>query len=380
MEHPRRRILVFADWFLPGYRAGGPIRSLANLVNALDDDFLIITRSTDHHSTEQYPGIRPGEWIAFSPNVKVMYVQDEMMTRSFVKEILRNTTFDCIYLNSLFSPRFTLIPLWVWKSSVRKGKVILAPRGMLKSGALSIKSKKKNWFIRFSKWTNLFKGVIWHATNSQEAQEIQDNFGGKCEVRIAPNLPAGQGAGQHIRAKTPGDLRLISIARISPEKGILEAIKFITESAVKGSWQVTFYGAHQNPEYLRNCQEMANLVPNAQIDFPGEINPTDITAAFDRHHFFLSATWGENFGHAIAEALLHGLPVIISDKTPWRNLQESAAGWDLPLEPKAFDSVFEKCMQMDQHEYEHICHSTAAFGAAVLADPTNLEACKKLFS
>ena len=41
----KKKILVFIDWYLPGYRAGGPIQSIANLVNHLDDelDISIVT-------------------------------------------------------------------------------------------------------------------------------------------------------------------------------------------------------------------------------------------------------------------------------------------------------------------------------------------------
>ncbi len=60
---------------------------------------------------------------------------------------------------------------------------------------------------------------------------------------------------------------------------------------------------------------------------------------YDR--FFL-APFSENFGHAINEALSAGVPVVISDKTPWRNLQEKGMGWDLPLDNRrAFIEVIE---------------------------------------
>ena len=43
------RILIFIDWFLPAYKAGGPIRSIANLVDNLhaDFDFYIVTGDRD---------------------------------------------------------------------------------------------------------------------------------------------------------------------------------------------------------------------------------------------------------------------------------------------------------------------------------------------
>ncbi len=46
---------------------------------------------------------------------------------------------------------------------------------------------------------------------------------------------------------------------------------------------------------------------------------------------FLLPTAGENFGHAIFEALSSGVPALISDQTPWRGLAEAKAGFDLAL-------------------------------------------------
>lgn len=33
------KILTLADYYLPGYKAGGPIRTLANMVDMLGDEF-----------------------------------------------------------------------------------------------------------------------------------------------------------------------------------------------------------------------------------------------------------------------------------------------------------------------------------------------------
>ena len=45
----KNRILIFIDWFLPAYKAGGPIRSIANLVDHLSESFkfYIITGDRD---------------------------------------------------------------------------------------------------------------------------------------------------------------------------------------------------------------------------------------------------------------------------------------------------------------------------------------------
>ena len=46
---------------------------------------------------------------------------------------------------------------------------------------------------------------------------------------------------------------------------------------------------------------------------------------------FVLPTKTENFGHAIYESMACGLPVLISDKTPWHNLEKNKAGFDLSL-------------------------------------------------
>lgn len=46
---------------------------------------------------------------------------------------------------------------------------------------------------------------------------------------------------------------------------------------------------------------------------------------------FVLPTEGENFGHAIFEAMSVGTPVMISDQTIWRTLQEQNSDWDLDI-------------------------------------------------
>ena len=51
-----------------------------------------------------------------------------------------------------------------------------------------------------------------------------------------------------------------------------------------------------------------------------------------KNDLFFFPAHGENYGHVIAEAMAAGCPVLISDQTAWRNLEEKGAGWDLPLD------------------------------------------------
>lgn len=376
----KQKILVFSDWFLPGFKAGGPIRSLANLVHSLDIDFWIITRITDHHSDEPYKGIVPNTWTQHRPNVQVKYVYEQDITQEFLKKLYEEKDFGHIYFNSLFSPNFTLLPLRVARRLGFAKRCILAPRGMLKPGALSIKPRKKKVFLLVSRYLGWFDSILWHATNEQEANEIRLHYGKAARVCIAPNLASVIPHDGTVARKSSGELTLVCIARISEEKGIREALHFLLDSQLGNGLSCIFYGTQQNSAYLEECKALAAQITGANITFPGEIEPEQLHKALQHSHFFYMTTWGENFGHAIAEALQHGKPVIISNRTPWRNLEAHHAGWDLELAATSFTPVLRACYSMDQEEYTLWSKSARAFGAAQANNPEHLKSYHSLFA
>ena len=67
------------------------------------------------------------------------------------------------------------------------------------------------------------------------------------------------------------------------------------------------------------------------------------------YDLFLLPTRGENFCHAVFDALEAGLPVLISDQTPWQDL--AGAGYALPLaEPAAFATAIEQFARLGRAE------------------------------
>ena len=75
----------------------------------------------------------------------------------------------------------------------------------------------------------------------------------------------------------------------------------------------------------------------------------EIYPSFD---FYIQPSKSENFGHSIFEAFNYGVPVIISDQTPWLDLESRKAGWDVDLEdPGALSSAIEKALGLSDEEY-----------------------------
>lgn len=374
-----KKILIFSDWFLPGFKAGGPIRSIANLIDQVPANYDIVTRCTDHHSSEPYPGIATNCWVQKSERVRVWYTTEEQLNEKCLRRIFAAEEYHKIYFNSLFSYFFTLRPLRICKSMGLSARVILAPRGMLKKSALAEKAVKKKLFLYLTKWIGLFKGIVWHATNDLEMQEIKREYGTKAQVMVASNLPAKSTVMNGGKEKNANELKLVSIARISPEKGIEEALLFLQALPVSSHTEVLFYGVQQNPEFLQKCMALAENLSHIHILFLGEIDPEYIPQVLEKAHFLYAPTRGENFGHAIAEAFLSGTPVIISDQTPWRDLAAMHAGWDLPLTASAFGSILERCSAMDQSSYAIWQEGARRYGERIKNDLEGVQANTLLF-
>lgn len=84
--------------------------------------------------------------------------------------------------------------------------------------------------------------------------------------------------------------------------------------------------------------------------------------------FFLP-TLGENFGHVILEALTARCPVLISDRTPWRNLKAAGIGWEIPIESTdLFRSAIESCAKMDAEALEQMRDRAGAYARDYLME------------
>ncbi len=357
--------MVFIDWYLPGFMAGGPIRSLANLVNRLPYNFYIVTSAYDHYATSPYD-LPTGEWITRSENEHVMYLLPGELTKAKFDSILSYRTFDRYYINSLFSVSFALNPMrWLKKAGLAE-KVVLAPRGMLKPGALSIKPLKKKIFLTLAKAAGLFANITWHATGMDEEREIKQHFK-NAHIKTAQNLSRPAKPRINPAEKAVNQLKLITVARVSPEKNLLGAAEYLKNIAGDVQWDV--YGTIQDQAYLEQCKATLDT-STVKVQFKGEVNPSALPALFEEYHFFYLMTLGENFGHAIAESLISGLPVIISDRTPWRNLEAEKAGWDLPLTLSDVQQVLTLAAEMDQKTYAVWCQGALNLGSTIANDST----------
>lgn len=375
------KFLIFIRHYLPGFRSGGPVRSVANVVKALSSEceFYVICLNRDNGVVDPYPNLVQREWVEFGA-AKVYYASNNELTYSFYKKIISDIRPDLIYLNSLFDRTFSIKPL-LSAGRGRRVPIILAPRGELSPGALGLKEFRKRMFLAVVKAINLYQYVIWHASSVDEQDRILSVFNpDRSQVFLASNLPDVPKEVLMKTIKKPGALRIVLPARISPMKNTLAAIRMVAK--LKGEIELDLWGPLENTEYWPVCQQQIQLCPpNVKVHYRGEVEHEKLHALLQGYDLMLLPTLGENFGHSIIEALSAGLPVIISNRTPWKNLMAEGVGADLPLEDELeFVRQLEYFQSMDERDMENVrnaCHHYARVWHAKYANP---EEYRKMFN
>ncbi len=344
-------------------------------------NFYIITGNKDLFSTEPHKGIKSNEWNVLANGEQVFYFSDEYFSRKNLAALLKDTAYDCVYLNSFFSKRFTIYPLLLKKLNKIDKSIVIAPRGMLSSGALHLKSQKKNTFIALAKLFSLYKNLTWHATSAQEEGEIKNVFGTNQIIYKISNLTLPPVESRTDYNKQVNELRVCCVARISKVKNILFALE-VLQSIHTGTIVFDLYGPPEEADYYKRCTELAATLPkNITVSFKGDLQGNEVEQALKKYHLFFLPTLNENFGHAIVEAMLNGCIPLISNTTPWRNLQSQNIGWDISLnEKEKYTMAINEALQMNQTTFENKSKAVQQYALTHCMDVANIEAYKKLFN
>lgn len=322
-------VLVLTAYFPPAARAGGPLRSLDELAHAgLDGRVHVIAGARDRGAAAPMPGIRVGTWTRYA-TAQVLYLDHAGSSAWRFYRELRRLRPTHVYLNSLFAVWTAVVPLLAWRAGLLGAcRVVVAPRGQLDPGALGLHAGRKRLVLAVLRASGVLRRVRWHATSGLEVQHVRRAVGGRSArvvlARPAP-LPVVTAAPQPVeRPHRP--LRLVFLGRLSPKKGLLALLQVLR--AVQEPVLLEVYGPTDDVDYAQACVAAAGeLPPHVQVQFRGAVAAEAVPAALGAADVFVLPTLGENFGHAVYEALSCGCPVLITDTTPWSDAVARGAGW-----------------------------------------------------
>lgn len=341
------KLCILSHCFYPSKNRGGPTVSITNMVKALASKFEIsvVTYGKDKGCDSFYNEVVLGKNHLFGADV---YYLTQNTIKAFETQI-KAIQPDIIYVSSLFSYQYS-IPAILYAKRNKNVRLIMAPRGELMPEALKRRRFVKKLFLFCTRLLTPGR-VDFHATSDDEMGAIKRIFKKNAIWKIR-NLPSSLSANKLKDGKKPGKASIVMVGRVHPIKNIHYALEIL--QSVKGEIAVDVYGPLENEEYLAKCKSLASkLDSNITVNFKGTVNHEDIGKILEKYDIFLSPTKSENFGHSIVEALISGTPVVISNNTPWHELEKHCAGFDISLDsPDLFINAINFFVDMDAADYE----------------------------
>lgn len=341
------KILMIMPGFFPGQKYGGPPVSIDNFCSLMKGyEKYIVTRNHDLGDDKPYTNISRGWNIR--PNVKIKYLNDKEFKRPVFENVIKEIKPDVIYLQSLFSISSTLPSLMLAKKY--NIPVILAPRGELCKGAFN-KKYKKLFYIWLLRLLGLLNNVTIQSTSEEETVEsVKYLHIDKDRIQLLTNIPSIPSNNAIHEYKYRGKLKIVFLSRIVSKKNLHSAIAYLRR--VNGNVEFNIYGPKENPQYWMKCQNLIDGLPsNIKVNYCGLVSHREVHDIFAQHDAFLFPTFSENYGHVIAEALQNGCIPIISDQTPWTDINQANAGWAINLDDAdQFIVAINALLQADEDE------------------------------
>jgi glycosyltransferase involved in cell wall biosynthesis len=353
----RVKVCITLENFSSDSKGGGQSRSIYNMITAMKNiDFYILTWQFNGGKKDSGELYLPTGWIKFLENVFIFDFSFTKLNYSKLKELLLDLNPDVLYVNGIYSWKFSLLPVLV--SRTINLKTIVAPRGMLSAHSISIKKYKKRFYLFFIKYFEIYKSIEFHTTSLDESISVRSIIGDGVKISCIANFASTGNLNLEKISKTPGKLKLLYFNRISPEKGLLKALESMMR--LDGDLTFTIIGNCYDREYWSMCTTIIKELPsNIHVDYCGEQSFSKVLDFLIKSHASILLTDGENYGHSIVESLSCGRPILVTKNTPWKDLKESSAGWDI-LEEQAASHI-QYLIDMDQAEYDSFLYGSKKY-------------------
>lgn len=342
-----KKVLIFAGRYLPGHKDGGPLRTLINLTDALykEYDFYIACYDRDHGDTKPYQNIEYNTWNQVG-NAKVWYIPEGKFTKKTILKLSKDK--DIIYLTSFFE-QYGYNTLILKKQKKINIPIALASMGVFSQDAMNRKALKKRIFIKVCNTFKLFKNITWSVTSEIEAKDVKRIIGNDVKYVVAEDLPRTNVPGRTRKFGTT--LKIVFLSRICEHKNLSIVIDAVNALKKNENIELYIYGPIEEKKYWEKClMKLKNV--KYKWKYGGDVPSEKVQDILSKYDIFILPSKSENYGHAIFEAMSVGCIPIISDRTPWKELNEKKLGFEIPLDVEKFTQKINIILNMSLEERE----------------------------
>lgn len=246
-----------------------------------------------------------------------------------------------------------------WTLPGHAAKLVVSPHGTLARWALNRRKNLKRALWPLQKRA-LEQADLLHATCEAELEEIRA-LGLRTPVAL---IPHGIDVLPMPRIRTPRSGRtLLFLGRIHPKKGLADLLRIWGDLESRHpDWTLKIVGGGKAGR-LPGMRTLANALGLRRVTFTGPLHGEDKFAAYFDADLFVLPTHAENFAVAVAEALAHGCPVMVTRGAPWSGLEREGCGWWVTRDLGEITRVLDGAMQTPAEDL----HAMGAKGRAWMA-------------
>jgi glycosyltransferase involved in cell wall biosynthesis len=345
------RVLHVVPTYLPAWRYGGPIHSVHGLCKSLARlgvEVDVATTTVDGDATLQVPvGVpvdRDGVGVRYfeSPRLRRLYWSPGLARhlRAHLRE------YDLLHLHSVF--------LWPTSYAARIARAhgvpyVLSPRGMLVDTLI----RRRNRWIKLA-WINLFEkrnlraAAMVHFTSEIEASDAAAlglEWPGHCVIPNGVDLEPGPGEEQVNTTGIAfgGQPYVMFLGRLNWKKGLdrlISGMARIPEASL-------LIAGNDEDGYEKTLDALAAREGlRERVRFAGAVEGAAKRDLLRRASVLVLASYSENFGNVVLEAMAEGCPVIVTPEVGAAAIvEQSGAGLVVSGEPEPLAAAIRRLLE-----------------------------------
>jgi glycosyltransferase involved in cell wall biosynthesis len=348
------RVCLVSSSFYPATLYGGPISATWDLSKKLAKKGIEVYVSTTNANGSKKLDVECNKYLKKEVNVFVKYYNEQIINKlsfSFIFGIYSDIKkSDVVYIQYLFhySVLFSLL-----FSAIHHKKIILCPRGSFSEFTLSNKFTfaKKLWLSLFIK--PFINQIVWQASSYLEEFDIKKKFPATTVeiINDGVDFQSLQGYQQiskielvnrYSNSNNNVSNLFFSMGRLHKIKGfdiLIDAFHLLLQEDKDA--KLIIAGGDDGAEEQLNSQIKELNIENS-VFLIGAIGFDEKKMLLNNCDYFTLASEFESFGIVVAESLSCGLPVVISNKTPWKDIEINNCGIFAQNEKVSFYQAFQK--------------------------------------
>jgi glycosyltransferase involved in cell wall biosynthesis len=313
------KVLISATSLQASY--GGPAFSVSRLAGALAEEGAEVALWAPDGSARSSPLVRETAAVARHDG------SVHQLVRSFQPDVLHD--------NGLWLAHNHRLAVLSRALGVPR---VVSTRGMLEPWALGYHHWKKWAAWRLYQKRDLDHAAALHATAPAEAENLQ-RLGLKPAVVAIPNGVDLPDRPSSVRKTNGSGRTAVFLGRIHPVKGLTMLMEAWGQVRPR-DWRLVVAGPDEGGH--RKKVEAAALAAGIgdAVSFTGPVLGEAKTAVLDSADLFILPSHTESFGMAVAEALAHGVPALVTTAAPWSMLERHGCGWQFaPTAPALAETL-----------------------------------------